>query len=100
MDDIASARASGNPPRRLTKRVIDSLKPRAKPYYAYDGELPGFALRVPPSGFQSFLFEYRPRDASGRAGRHVLKKRVTIAPYGLMTPDQARAAAMALLLKV
>jgi hypothetical protein len=39
---------------KLTKRTLDSLKPRPKPHIIYDDELPGFAVRVMPSGFKSF----------------------------------------------
>ena len=35
---------------KLTKRTVDALKPQAKAYVAYDSELPGFGVRVMPSG--------------------------------------------------
>jgi len=76
---------------KLTKRTLDSLKPRSKPYIAYDSDLAGFAVRVMPSGFKSFLFEYR---AGSR--RAFLKKRTAIGPFGPMTTEQARDAAMKL----
>jgi integrase len=80
---------------KLTKRTLDSLKPGPKPRIVYDDELTGFAVRIMPSGFKSFLFEYR-----SRPGRAFLKKRVAIGPFGSMTADQARDTAMALLLRV
>ena len=35
---------------KLTKRAVDALNPQAKAYVAYDSELPGFGVRVMPSG--------------------------------------------------
>jgi hypothetical protein len=71
---------------RLTKRAIDALPPRAKPFIAYDADVAGFGVRVMPSGLKSFVIEYRP----GAGGRNVKKRRMTLGRYGLMTPDQAR----------
>ena|GEM_PF-3652759 len=54
---------------RLSKRSINALKPKAKPYVVFDGELsmPGFGVRVMPSRFKSFFLSYRPK---GRDGSH------------------------------
>ncbi|MGJ0535560.1 integrase arm-type DNA-binding domain-containing protein [Methylocystis sp.] len=81
---------------RLTKRVVDALQPRDKPYVAYDVDLTGFGLRVMPSGVKSWIVEYRP-DGGGRG---VAKKRVTLGKVGALTPDQARRAASELLARV
>ncbi|MCC3243797.1 site-specific integrase [Methylocystis sp. WRRC1] len=81
---------------RLTKRVVDALQPRAKPYIAYDADLTGFGLRVMPSGVKSWVVEYRP-DGGGRG---VAKKRVTLGKMGALTPEQGRRAASELLARV
>lgn len=81
---------------RLTKRVVDALQPRDKPFVAYDADLTGFGLRVMPSGVKSWIAEYRP-DGGGRG---VAKKRVTLGKVGALTPDQARRAASELLARV
>ena len=81
---------------RLTKRAIDALAPRAKPYIAFDADVKGFGIRVMPSGLKSFVIEYRP----GAGGRKVKKRRMTLGRYGSMTPDQARRAALAVLAHV
>jgi hypothetical protein len=81
---------------RLTKRAIDALEPRAKPFIAYDAAVAGFGVRVMPSGLKSFIIEYRP----GAGGRGVNKPRMTLGRYGSMTPDQARRAALAVLAHV
>jgi integrase len=77
------------PTRKLTKRVIDSLPSRSRVYIAYDDSLPGFGCRVSPSGSRSWIVEYRPNGG----GRGVAKKRITLAPVSVLTPDQAREAA-------
>jgi integrase len=78
---------------RLTKRAIDALEPRAKPFIAFDADVAGFGVRVMPSGLKSFVLDYRP----GAGGRNVVKRRVTLGRYGSMTPDQARRAALSAL---
>lgn len=81
---------------RLTKRAVDALQPRDKPYVAYDADLTGFGLRIMPSGVKSWIAEYRP-DGGGRG---VAKKRVTLGKVGALTPEQARRAASELLARV
>ncbi len=81
----------------LTKRAIDALRYEGGPGAAmqqvlYDGEVPGFGLRVYPSGKKSFILRYR-----NEAGR---SKLVTIGRYGVLTPTQARRRAHALLADV
>ena len=81
---------------RLTKRAIDALEPRAKPFIAFDPEVVGFGVRVMPSGVKAFVVEYRP----GAGGRNVNKRRMTLGRYGAMSPDQARRAALNALARV
>jgi hypothetical protein len=81
---------------RLTKRVIDALEPRAKPFIAFDPDVGGFGVRVMPSGLKSFIIEYRP----GAGGRNVTKRRMTLGRYGSMTPEQARRAALTALARI
>lgn len=55
----------------------------------FDRDLPGFGIKITPSGRKVFLFQYR--FPPGRGGR---TRRVTIGDYGEgLTPDQARALA-------
>ncbi len=81
---------------RLTKRTVDNAASREKPYILYDGDLPGFGLRVMPSGFCSWVVEYRPHGG----GRGVAKKRMTLGAAEKLTPDQARAQAKTILATV
>ena len=49
--------------------------------FGYDGSLPGFGLRVYPSGSKSFILRYR--TATGRT------RTMTLGKYGVLTLDQA-----------
>ena len=74
---------------RITKRVVDAALPRETRYTIFDNAIPGFGLRVFPSGAKSWIFEYRP----GAGGQGVDKKRLTIGKASELTADQARKAA-------
>jgi integrase len=75
--------------RKLTKKVIDALPARDRTYIVYDDALPGFGCGVTSSGARSWVVEYRPHGG----GRAIAKKRITLAPVSVLTPDQARDAA-------
>ncbi|MCB2101425.1 MAG: DUF4102 domain-containing protein, partial [Rhodobacterales bacterium] len=73
---------------RLTKRGIEAARPQAKDYFLWDGDMPGFGVRVMVSGRKSYMVQYR---HGGRA------RRVTFGRVGVMTPDEARKEARELL---
>jgi integrase len=79
--------------RRLTKMVVDRATYQGQGPKAHcilwDSELPGFGLRIYPSGSKAFLVAYR-------IGTR--KRRVIVGPYGRFTVDEARKAAKKLLL--
>lgn len=75
-------------PTKLTKRVVDALKPQSARYDVYDSDLAGFAVRVTPDGVKSFSVLYR-----AGSGRSAPKRRVTLGKYGTLTVDEARASA-------
>lgn len=66
---------------KITKRFVDSVDARDRDYVIWDGELPGFGLRVFVSGKRSYVIQYR---AAGRSRRY------TIGLHGVWTPETAR----------
>jgi integrase len=81
---------------RISKRTVDALVPREKPFIKFDQTIAGFGVRVMPNGTKSFILEYRP----GAGGRTVAKKRLTLGRYGAMTADQAREPALDALARI
>jgi Arm DNA-binding domain len=66
---------------KITKRSVEALKATSKDYFAFDTDLPGFGVRVMPSGKRFFLVQYR---------RHGRTRRVTIGQFGIVTAELAR----------
>lgn len=73
---------------RLTKRYIDSLPVPDSEKFIFDELLPGFGLRLYPTGRKTFLVQYR---SGGRT------RRVSLGRFGTVTPDEARSRARELL---
>lgn len=44
---------------KLTKKVVEGLKPRNHDYRTWDDKIPGFGVRVKPSGARSYFISYR-----------------------------------------
>ncbi|WP_459628613.1 tyrosine-type recombinase/integrase [Alsobacter sp. R-9] len=79
--------------RRITKTVVDALRPAATEYTAFDSKLPGFGVRVRPTGSMSYVAMYR------TGGRNTALRKVTIGKVGKLTADEARKEAEAILAK-
>jgi integrase len=67
---------------KITKRLVESIKPGAGDVFAWDDELRGFGVRVKPSGVRSYLVQYR--------NQHGRSKRLTIGAHGRLTSEEAR----------
>jgi integrase len=68
----------------LTKSTVDSLLPANADYVVWDKQLPGFGVRVKPSGVKSYVVQYRNRKTGA-------SRRKTIGQHGpLLTLHQAR----------
>jgi integrase len=78
---------------KLTKRAVDAAKAAAGDYLVWDDELPGFGLRVLPSGRKIYLVQYRMRGE-----RRLWRRKLGV--HGPMTPDQARTRALKWLAQV
>jgi integrase len=96
---------------KLTKRKVDeicrgvsdtlaaageSAGPPLRRSFWYDVDLKGFGLKVEPTGKMSWIVEYRP----GAGGRRTQKKRLTLAAFGKLTPEEARDLAKGTLVRV
>ncbi|MBX9683837.1 MAG: Arm DNA-binding domain-containing protein [Hyphomicrobium sp.] len=79
--------------KKLTKRLIDGTAPSECDCFVWDSELAGFGLRVRPGGAKTFVAQYR--AGGGRTGQ---SRRYTVGRYGVMTVDEARLDARAILL--
>ena len=44
---------------KLTKRVVEAAEIRPTDYFIWCGELPGFGVRIYPSGKRGYLAQYR-----------------------------------------
>lgn len=66
---------------KLTKRRVDAAEVRSSDYFVWDDELPGFGLRVLPSGRKGYVVQYR-------AGRR--SRRMSLGPSTVLTCEQAR----------
>jgi site-specific recombinase XerD len=66
---------------KITKRSVEALKVAPKDYIAFDTDLPGFGVRVMPSGKRFFLVQYR---------RHSRTRRLMIGQFGVVTAELAR----------
>ena len=74
---------------RLTKKIVDAADAQAKPYFLWCSELPGFGVRVFPTGRRVYYADYRNADG--------VRKRLSIGRHGTLTADSARKLALATL---
>ncbi len=80
------------PKMKLTLQTVNSLKPQAKEYVAWDTELKGFGCKVTPKGKRVFIVQYRGPDGTVR--------KLTLGAFGALTPQLARDQAQIALLQI
>src|SRR5688572_10381739 len=74
-----------------SKTVVEGIAPDVEDIVIWDAALPGFGVRVKPTGVRSYIVQYRSRETGA-------SKRMTIGQHGpLLTFEQARRQARALL---
>jgi integrase len=79
---------------KLSKTIVERIKAADQDVVVWDDTLPGFGVRVKPSGVRSYIIQYRNRDTGA-------SKRLTIGRHGpLLTFDQAKKQARAMLADV
>jgi hypothetical protein len=81
--------------RRITKRVVDGLKPGATEFAVWDSKLPGFGVRVRPTGAMSYVVVYRAGSGRGAPVRRGQKpfwerSRMATIPPVRRPPNAAR----------
>jgi integrase len=76
---------------KITKRLVEAAEVREKDYIIFDGEIPGFGIRVLPSGKRSYLVQYR-------VGRKF--RRMSLGLHGIITAEKARTKAINILAQV
>ena len=60
---------------KLSKAITERLAPAEADYVVWDAELPGFGIRVKPTGVKSYVVQYRNR----RTG---VSRRQTVGQHG------------------
>ena len=75
----------------LSKRIVDRLSVDDKDAVFWDRDLPGFGVRVYPSGAKVYVLQTR---AFGRS------KRVTVGRHGTVTADEARKQAARIIARI
>jgi integrase len=76
---------------KLTKRTVEAAEVKASEHFLWDDEVPGFGLRVLPSGRKGFVVQYR-------AGRR--PRRISLGPSTVLTCEQARTRAITIIAAV
>lgn len=74
------------PPVKLTKRSIDAAPARAQEWLLSDAQLPGFGVRIYPTGKKVYCYRYRTNDGA--------RRRINLGAHGPLTVEMARSKAL------
>jgi integrase len=80
---------------KLTKTRVDALKAAEREFFVWDGEIPGFGVRVRPTGAKSYVVKYRVHG-----GRDGVQRRSSIGKPSILPVEKARATAREILADV
>ncbi|MCE3233576.1 MAG: hypothetical protein K0R98_1833, partial [Rickettsiaceae bacterium] len=72
---------------RLTKRSVESAVIKEKPYFIFDDQVPGFCVRISPSGKRHYYLQYL---------KYKIVKRFAFGQHGILTVEKARDKAIAM----
>jgi len=61
--------SNGNEKRKLSHNVVKTAKPALKTRFIRDTEIPGFALRIEPTGAMSWAYQFRYKANDDRNGK-------------------------------
>ena len=79
---------SKRPPEKISKRMVDALSAHGRPGVYWDRDLPGFGVRLYPTGRKTYVVQSRGPTGS---------RRVTVGQHGAISAEQARKAAAAII---
>lgn len=74
---------------KLTKKVVEAATPKDTSFFVWCSDLPGFGVRVFPTGKRVYYADYR--NAAGT------RKRMSLGPHGKITTEEARKLALSVL---
>lgn len=71
---------------KLTKKIVDGAEIRSKPYFIWCSDLPGFGVRIFPSGKRVYYADYRNTGGT--------RRRIRLGHHGKLTAEEARKLAL------
>ena len=71
---------------RLTKRIVEAAEPKEAAYFVWCSDLPGFGVRIFPTGKRIYYADYRPKVGA--------RKRMSLGAHGKLTTEEARKLAL------
>lgn len=75
---------------KITKRLVDTLKPQNRDFFVWDTEIKGFGVKVTPKGGKTFVYQFRV------GGRGAATQRARIGGLESWTAEEARKEAKSL----